>query len=112
MIHMISFGLPPLISRELRAGDMTEQVLNIVLVILAIGAASGPFVMAYLVIQMTKYFTPRSEFTALKEQLAREHVENKGTLDEMRQDNKTAIAELRHDIKSILQMKIEEHGRR
>jgi hypothetical protein len=52
----------------------------------------APFVLAFLVLQMTKYFTPRSEFTALKEQLGREHVENKEAIDEVRADIKTILS--------------------
>jgi hypothetical protein len=69
----------------------TTVIVDIVTIILAIGAVLVPCIMAYLVLQMTKYFTPKTEFAALKEQLAREHIENKGAIDE-----------LRHDIKSLL----------
>jgi hypothetical protein len=72
-------------------GINTSLIVDIVTIILAIGAVLVPCIMAYLVLQMTKYFTPKTEFAALKEQLTREHGENKSAIDE-----------LRHDIKSLL----------
>ncbi len=65
--------------------------MNLVMVILAIGAAATPMLIAYLIVQLTKYLTPKNEFAALKEQLAREHADNRQYIDELRADVKTLI---------------------
>ena len=65
--------------------------MNLVMVILAIGTVATPMLIAYLIVQLTKYFTPKSEFAALKEQLAREHADNRQYIDELRADVKTLI---------------------
>ena len=70
---------------------MSEETMNLVMVILAIGTVATPMLIAYLIVQLTKYFTPKSEFTALKEQLAREHADNRQYIDELRADVKTLI---------------------
>ena len=70
---------------------MSEETMNLVMVILAIGAAATPMLIAYLIVQLTKYFTPKSEFAALKEQLAREHADNRMYIDELRADVKTLL---------------------
>ncbi len=70
---------------------MSEETMNLVMVILAIGAAATPMLIAYLIVQLTKYFTPKNEFAALKEQLAREHADNRQYIDELRADVKTLI---------------------
>ena len=70
---------------------MSEETMNRVMVILAIGTVATPMLIAYLIVQLTKYFTPKSEFAALKEQLAREHADNRMYIDELRADVKTLI---------------------
>ena len=70
---------------------MSEETMNLVMVILAIGTVATPMLIAYLIVQLTKYFTPKSEFAALKEQLACEHAENRKYIDELRADVKTLI---------------------
>ena len=70
---------------------MSEETMNLVMVILAIGTAATPMLIAYLIVQLAKYFTPKSEFAALKEQLAREHADNLKYIDELRADVKTLI---------------------
>ena len=70
---------------------MSEETMNLVMVILAIGTVATPMLIAYLIVQLTKYFTPKSEFAALKEQLAREHADNRQYIDELRADVKTLI---------------------
>ena len=70
---------------------MSEETMNLVMVILAIGTVATPMLIAYLIVQLTKYFTPKSEFAALKEQLAREHADNRMYIDELRADVKTLL---------------------
>lgn len=78
---------------------MKDDTYNLVMVILALGAAVSPVLLMALLFYLAKFFLPKTEFQMFRELMQQQHLSNTEKIADVQE----TVKDVQTDVKELLQ---------